>query len=268
MARTSLQGKIAIVTGASSGIGKETALTLARRGACVALGSRSTTDLEQVAEEIRDLGQEALVVTTDVTRQDQVERLVQEALSRWSRVDILIANSGQYIRAPIREVTALTMERSMAVNFYGGLYAILAVLPHMLARSSGHIVLVSTLDAKRPIPPDAPYVAAKCALSSFFEVLRQELQGSGVYTTAVFPGRVDTPMVERLNFPWFSAKISAERVAKDIVGGIERRQTEIILPSHMKLLYYMSLILGLFSPTLLDRILPELNLEGWEKQEG
>jgi NADP-dependent 3-hydroxy acid dehydrogenase YdfG len=252
--------KIAIVTGASSGIGRATALALAGEGAHVALAARNATALHEVAQAIRALGQEALAVPTDVIHQDQVERLVTETLSRWKRVDILMANAGAYVRCPIPDLTVAEVERSMAVNFYGALYAILAVLPHMLNQKSGHLVLVSSMDAKKGLPLDAPYVAAKFALAGFGEVLRQELYGSGVQVITVFPGRVDTPMIATLQVPWISAKIPPEAVARAIVRAIHQRQPEVIVPLQARALVYLNTL----SPRLGDWIARLFHLEGQE----
>ena len=180
MGRYNWEEAVVIVTGASSGIGRATALRLAQAGAFLALAARRQAELETLAREIRSMGSEAIVQPTDVTFQDQVRSLVQAVLQRWGRVEVLVSNAGQYIRAPIPEMSIATLERSMAVNFYSGVYTIQAVLPHMLERRKGHIVLVSSTDVKTAIPPDAPYVAAKCALSGFGDILRQELCGSGV----------------------------------------------------------------------------------------
>jgi len=252
--------KVAIVTGASSGIGRATALALADEGMRVALAARNVDALQEMAQTIRALGRDALVAPTDVTLQDQVERLVTETLARWKRVDILVANAGAYIRCPIPDLTVAEMERSMAVNFYGALYAVLAVLPHMLSQRSGHLVLVSTMDAKKGLPLDAPYVAAKFALAGFGEVLRQELYGSGVHATTVFPGRVDTPMIGELRVPWISAKISPEAVARAIVRAISRCQPEVIVPFQARALFYLNTL----SPRLGDWIARAFHLQGWD----
>jgi short-subunit dehydrogenase len=254
--------KIAIVTGASSGIGRETALALASQGAHVALAARDVPKLNMVAQAIRMLGREALVVPTDVTDQDQVDGLVQATMARWNRVDILVANAGDYVRCPVKHLTVAEMERSMAVNFYGALYCVLAVLPIMLAQQSGHLVLVTSVDGKKGIPPDAPYVAAKFALSGFGEVLRQELHGTGVYAATVFPGRVDTPMIAALQVPWVSAKIPPQAVARAIVAGIHRRSPEIIIPFTARALVYLNTL----SPRLGDLVVRTFHLEGWGMQ--
>lgn len=256
------QDAVAIVTGASSGIGKATALALAREGAHIALAARREPLLRDVAGEIEALGREALPVPTDVSDRTQVDHLVQATLDRWGRVDILIANAGVYVRRPIRDLRVEDLERSMAVNFYGSVYPVLAVLPHMLERGQGHIVLVTSMDAKKGIPPDGPYVAAKFALAGLGDVLRQELHGTGVHVTIVFPGRVDTPLIENLKVPWISAKIPPEAVARAILRGIRHKRPEIIVPWQARLLWYAQVL----SPRFADWAVRFFHLEGEEME--
>ncbi|MGE5262615.1 MAG: SDR family NAD(P)-dependent oxidoreductase [Acidobacteriota bacterium] len=255
-----LQDQVAIVTGASIGIGRATALALAREGAHVALASRNIEALCQVADEIERLGRQSLVVPTDVTQRPQVEEMVRATLGRWGRVDILVANAGVYVRSRVNPMMVGEVERAMSVNFYGALYCVLGVLPHMLTQRSGHVILVNTMDAKKAIPPDAPYVASKFALAGFGEVLRQELHDSGVRVTSIFPGRVDTPMIEHLKVPWISRKISAESVAHEIVGSIYRYKREVVIPRGAWVLIYLNLL----SPRLADKVVRVLHFEGWE----
>jgi len=256
------QDRVAIVTGASSGIGRATSLALAHVGARVALAARNVPALQEVSHLIREMGGDALVAPTDVTHQDQVDDLVTQALSQWGRVDLLIANAGTYVRRPVRDLTVADLENSMAVNFYGAVYAVLAVLPHMLAQESGHLVLVSSMDARKGMPLDGPYVAAKCALSGLGGVLRQELHGTGVHVTIVYPGRVDTPLIETMRVPRISAKIPPEKVACAIIKGIRRRQPEVILPIQARALDYVNVM----SPRLGDWFVRFFHLEGWEDQ--
>jgi NADP-dependent 3-hydroxy acid dehydrogenase YdfG len=260
MGRQTLLDKIVIVTGASSGIGRVTALALAREGAHMALAARNEAALQKVAQAIRALGREALVVPTDVTQQEQVELMVTEALVHWGRVDIFIANAGQYVRCCVSELTVARVEQAMAINFYGALYGLLAVLPHMLDRKSGHLVLVSSVDGKKGLPIDTPYVTAKFALAGLGEVMRQELRGTGVHVTTVFPGRIDTPLIEDLKVPWVSPKYSPEMVARAIVKGIRRRKPEVIVPGF----YRLFVLLGALSPRLSDWFARVFHLEGWE----
>ncbi|MSP14817.1 MAG: SDR family NAD(P)-dependent oxidoreductase [Chloroflexi bacterium] len=255
-----LRDKIAIVTGASRGIGEATVLALAREGAHVALAARTAPDLERIAAEVHLAGREALPVVTDVTEAEQVQNLVNQTLERWKRVDILVANAGLYVRRPVAQVTVEDVEQAMAVNFYGALHVIRAVLPAMLAQRRGHIVLVTSMDGKKGIPPDAPYVAAKFALSGFADVARQELRPAGVHVTTVFPGRVDTAMIADLKVPWISAKIPPQQVAHSIVKALIHPQPEVVVPRLALALIYLNTL----SPHLGDWFVRTFRLEGWE----
>lgn len=253
--------KVALISGASSGIGKALALQLARQKGRVALLARNRDRLEAVAGEAKQLGGEAIVLAADITDSSAIRSAVQTVLQTWGQMDFLFSNAGQYHRSPIRKLDVSMLRHSMEINFYSHVELVLASLPAMLARKKGHIILVSTMDAKKGIPPDAPYVAAKCALAGFGDLLRQELYGSGVAVTIVFPGRVDTPMVENLTVPWISAKISAEACAKAILKGVQKKKAEIILPPQTYLLYYLQV----FAPRMADFAVRFFRLQGWER---
>ncbi len=255
------QNKVAIVTGASSGIGRATALALAKEEARVALTARRGDALLGLAEEIKRQGGDALAVPTDVSVKEQVEQMVRQVLDQWGRVDILVANAGAYIRGLIVDLDPAEIQRSFDVNFFGSVYCIKAVLPHMLAQKSGSIVAVTSLDGKIGLPLDAPYVSAKFALTGFFEVLRQELHGTGISVTNVLPGRVDTPLVSDLEVPWISAKISPETVARAVLAGIRKRKPIVITPPQAGLLYYVNV----FAPSLSDTLARYFRLEGWKR---
>jgi len=260
MTRKNLRDKVVIITGASSGIGKATAIRLAHFGASIVLVARRKDELEAVAQEIEAIGGKALVLPTDVTDQQQAEDLVAKTISHWEKVDIFIANAGKYVRGPVAKLTKADFEHAFAVNFYGTLYGVLAVLPHMLERKSGHIVVVSSLDAKKGLPMDGPYAAAKFAITGFAEVMRQELHRTGVDVTTILPGRIDTPMIENLRVPWISRKVSPEMVAKAIIRGIERRKAEVIVPFIQAPYGYLN---ALF-PRFMDWIVRAFHLQGWE----
>jgi short-subunit dehydrogenase len=110
------------------------------------------------------------------------------------------------------------------------------------------------------LPPDAPYVSAKFALTGFCEVLRQEVRDSGISVTNILPGRVDTPMIDHLKFSWISAKIMPEKVALAILDAIRKQKPSVIIPSQAKLLYYINV----FAPSLSDWLARYFHLEGWE----
>lgn len=254
-----LRDKAAIVTGASSGIGRALAIELSRAGARVVLAARRVAELQALAEELKGWGGAALVVRTDVTQDGDVDGLIQQTLRTWGQIDILVANSGVYVRGPITSLTQADFEKTMDVDFFGALRPVLRALPHMLERRSGHIVLMNSLDGRRGLPIDAPYVAAKHALSGFGDVLRQDLRRTGVYVTSVYPGRVDTPMIEELRVPRISPKISAEAVARATLRGILRREAHVIVPVAGLGLWYLNVL-----PTWLsDWLVRTTNLRGW-----
>jgi NADP-dependent 3-hydroxy acid dehydrogenase YdfG len=252
--------KVAIVTGASSGIGRATAVALARKGASVALAARRGDMLSELAEELNSQGKKAIVVPTDVTQRERVEQMVRVVLDLWGRVDILISNAGEYIQAPIIDLEPAAIQRSFDVNFFGGVYCVKSVLPYMIHQKSGYIVFITSMDGKIGLPHDAPYVSAKFALTGFCEVLRQEVKDSGISVTNVMPGRVDTAMIDHLKFTWISPKVSPETVAKVTLKAIRKRKPIAIIPPQAKLLYYINV----FSPSLSDRLSRLFHLEGWE----
>lgn len=251
--------KVAIVTGASTGIGRAVAVALAKEGACVALAARRASSLLELAGQIEKLGTKALVIRTDVTQREQVEAMGQQVIAQWGRVDILVSNAGEYIRAPIAQLDPADLQRSLNVNYFGSVYCIKAVLPHMIAQGDGHIVAVTSMDGKIGLPPDAPYVSAKFALTGFLEVLRQEVRKHGIAVTNVMPGRVDTAMIEHLQFSWVSPKISPDAVARATLHGIRKRKPIVIVPPQARLLYYINV----FAPSLSDRLSRFFRLEGW-----
>lgn len=226
------------------------------------LAARNPDALRDVSSDIQAIGGEAESMSTDVTIPGDIRRLVAHTLARWNQIDILVSSAGQYIRCPVTELTAEKVEQSMAVNFYGSLHAVLEVLPHMRERGSGRIVLVSSMDAKKGLPLDGPYVAAKFAITGLGEVLRQELHGTGVHVSTIFPGRVATPMTASIDVPWISAKIQPESVARSIIRAIRSRRPEVILPPQALGLHYLNTL----SPRLGDWAVRFLRLEGWEME--
>jgi hypothetical protein len=156
--------------------------------------------------------------------------MIDDAIARFGRVDLLVANAGVYVRKRPWETTVSDYQASMELNFYGSVRPILRVLPHMLERRSGQIVAVSSVDGKKGLTYDIVYVPTKFALTGFMDVLRQELRGTGVAVTTVLPGRVDTPMIGDLDVPVVSAKISSEAVARAVLRGIRRRSAEVLVP--------------------------------------
>ncbi len=254
-----LKDRVAVVTGASSGIGRALATELSKAGAKVVLASRNVPALESLSKEITSRGGQSLVVRADVTQAADVDGLIQRTLDAWGQIDLLVTSSGLYVRGPVANLTLADFQRSMDVNFYGVLRPVLGALPHMLKRRSGQIVVMHTLDGRQGLPHEGAYVAAKHALTGFAAVLRQELRDTGIAVTVVFPGRVDTPMIASLRVPWISPKLSPASVARATMGGIRRRDPEVIVPAHGIALLYVNLL----SPRLADWCVRTFHLQGW-----
>ncbi len=260
MAKGTLAGRVAIVTGASSGIGAALARALAAEGVRVALAARNEARLQALAQEIASAGGQALAVPTDVTDMAQVEAMVQRTEETWGRLDILIANAGIYVQAPTAELDMATLERAMESNYLGAMRTALAVLPVMRRQGSGHLVFMASQAAFIPIPPDGPYVASKAALSGITQVMRQELAPEGIAVTVIYPGRIDTPLIEHLRMPWISPKVSPERLAARVLDAIRARRRRLVYP----FTGYLYLLRELW-PALGDWLIGVLHLQGWPK---
>jgi len=264
------QESVVILTGASSGIGRQMALQLARQGAWLALAARAAARLEQVAAECRSLGGKAWVVQTDVGEQAQCQRLVQLTVETYGRVDMLVNNAGLSMWAPFEEVQDLEIfERIMRVNYLGSVYCTHYALPY-LKQSRGRIVAVSSLTGKAGVPTRSGYAASKHAMVGLFDSLRVELQGSGVSVTIVYPGFVATEIRERAfgadgkplgkgNSPVRESEVmSAEQCARIILRAAARRQREEVMTLRGKLGQWIKLI----APALVDRIAKKAIAEG------
>jgi short-subunit dehydrogenase len=254
-----LRGKSVLLTGASSGIGKSVALRFARRGARLFLSSRRKDLLESVAGEARVWSPQVGYAVADVTDRAAVEQMVEEAQRVLGGVDIVIASAGQYVRVHGTQLSVEDVRRSIEVNFFGTVYLFLAILPRFLESRKGHLIGISSVDGKKGLPYDAPYVAAKFAVTGFLDSLRQDLRGTGVKVTTILPGRVDTPMIETLRVPWVSRKISPELVAKVVEQALKGRHPEIVVP---RLGPKTLLWSAAFSPRLADFLIKATGIAG------
>lgn len=187
-----LAGKVALVTGASSGIGEATARELAKEWARVALFARREERLDAVADRIRREGGQVMVCAGDVTDPGAVQAAVQDILAQWKRLDLLVNNAGQGMAAPFEAVTAQELRNLLEVNLVAVLTATQAVLPTMLQQASGHIINISSVVGRRGVPFRSAYSATKFALVGLSESLRQELKGTGVHVSLVYPIYTET----------------------------------------------------------------------------
>lgn len=185
---TPLAGRAAVITGASSGIGRATARALAAAGARVGLAARRAERLEELREEIGEGGGEALALPTDVTDYGQAEAMVRRAEEAFGGVDVLVNVAGVMLPAPIATADPADWRRMVDVNLVGVLYATRAALPGMLERGNGHIVNVSSTSGRTHQPLFSVYAATKHGLGAFTEVLRKEVHPNRVRVTLFEPG--------------------------------------------------------------------------------
>ncbi|WP_068773958.1 SDR family oxidoreductase [Paenibacillus sp. FJAT-26967] len=228
-----IQGKVVVITGASSGIGAQTARLLSQRGAVPVLMARSTDKLEKLAEE---LGGGCRAYSLDVTDAEAVRRVFAEVEQAYGQIHILINNAGFGLFEKFTDAPLASFEEMMDVNYFGIVRCTKAVLPGMLQARSGHIVNIASMAGKMGSAKSSGYSATKHAVLGMTNSLRQELAGSGVNISAVNPGPIDTPFFDRAdpsgtyvkNVSWFMLK--PERVAAAIVRTIEKNKAEIDLP--------------------------------------
>ena len=192
-----LSGKVTLVTGASSGIGEATALTLAAEGARVVLAARRVQRLDDLADRIRQSGGEALPIEADVTDEAQASAMVSRTLEVFGRLDVLLNIAGIGVAAPFQNTTTTEYRQMVEVNFLGLLYSIHAALPAMKRQGEGHIVIVSS-GTGRYIHPSTVYSGTKHAVSAIAESLRREIGRDWIRVTSIEPGAVKTEFVSQM----------------------------------------------------------------------
>ncbi|MGD0167281.1 MAG: SDR family NAD(P)-dependent oxidoreductase [Gaiellaceae bacterium] len=223
-----LPGAVCLVTGASSGIGRATALELRREGCELIVSSDEAEPLEELAREI-----EATALVADLSITGAARELARAALAVRERVDVLVNAAGIGLYGPIADVAPKEIERVLAVNVGSPIELASFLLPGMLERRSGHIVNIGSIIAHVGRKNEAVYAASKGALALFTESLRYELYGSGVSASLVSPAVVETRFFARRGAPYDRrrpAPISAERVAEAVVKAVLRDRAEIVLP--------------------------------------
>ena len=194
----SLKQKVAIVTGASSGIGEATAIALAAAGAKVALAARRSERLETLTQRIQQNGGEALPITADVANEAQVQDMVSATKDKWGRVDILVNNAGVMLLGPVYQANTEDWRRMFDVNVLGLMYATHAILPLMKAQGEGHIVNISSVAGRVANAGTGVYNATKWAVGAFSESLRKEVHKDKIRVTIIEPGLVATELPQHI----------------------------------------------------------------------
>jgi NADP-dependent 3-hydroxy acid dehydrogenase YdfG len=196
MAQT-IEGKVVVITGASSGLGEATVRHLAAQGARLVLGARRIDRLQALAEELK-LGAGA-AVATDVTDAAQVKALVDGAVAAHGRIDVILNNAGLMPHSPLERVKIDDWDRMIDVNLKGVLHGIAGALPHMTRQKSGHIINVASVAAYKVRPGSAVYAATKAAVRMLSEGLRQEVKPYNIRTTVISPGAVQSELPQSIN---------------------------------------------------------------------
>lgn len=235
---TGIQGKVVAITGASSGIGESTALLLAERGASVVLGARRTDRLDDIVRRIRKAGGRAIARAVDVTRREDLDGLVEQAVDDFGRLDVLVSNAGIARLSPVADVDTEGWRAMTDVNLNGVLNGLAAALPVFRRQGEGHLVTTVSTSGLQIVPTQAVYAATKNAVRTLLEGLRQESTDGAVRTTSVSPGYVRTELIDSMdmapeireqvqrNMAEFG--IDADAVARTIAFAIEQpRDVEI-----------------------------------------
>ncbi len=229
------KNKLVLITGASSGIGKESAIEFAKLGANIILVARRKDKLEQIANELKKFDVLTLVCQCDVSKKDQVKEMSQLIFEKFDSIDILVNNAGFAIYGSVSDLSIRDIESQMETNYFGMVYCIKEFLPSMLEKKSGHIVNVASVAASFGLPGIASYCASKFAMLGFSEGLKHELKDTGVGITVVSPIMVRTNFFDHSSFekmPKYSpTSLDPKTVAKSIIKAANSSRLEIVVPS-------------------------------------
>jgi NADP-dependent 3-hydroxy acid dehydrogenase YdfG len=210
----SLAGKVALVTGAGSGIGEATALALAASGATVAVSGRRRERLDQVVARIEASGGKALALPGDVALEADATKSVEDVVAQFGRIDILVNSAGVNEAGGVESLTLDQWRRVIDTNLYGTLYTCKAAVPHMKAQGEGDIINISSTSGRRAAGLFGPYSTSKFGVTGLTEGLRQEVGGAGIRVSLIEPGATESEIADSITDPTWRAMIKAH-VSKD-----------------------------------------------------
>ena len=255
----SLQNKVVVITGASSGIGKACAFEFAKQGCSVMLAARDEEKLQHISRQIQQLGGNASYRKTDVSKEEDCAALIQAAIKDFERIDILINNAGISMRAVFAEADLKVLKQLMDINFWGTVYCTKYAMPEIL-KNQGSIVGVSSIAGYKGLPGRTGYSSSKFAMQGFLESLRVENLKTGIHVMVVCPGYTSSNIRntalnkdgnQQGETPFDESKLmSAEAVAAAIASGVAKRRRTVILSTQGKL----TVLLNKFFPSFVDRM--------------
>ncbi|MCC6648621.1 MAG: SDR family NAD(P)-dependent oxidoreductase [Polyangiaceae bacterium] len=256
-----LKGKVAVVTGGAGGIGRATALRLAADGCDVAIADVNEAGMDETAREVRARGKRASVHRVDVSKEDEMARLVDDVHAAHGRVHVVVNNAGVAVSQTVAEHDLADFEWVVGINFWGVVYGSKLFLPRLVEQGEGHIVNISSVFGLIGLPTQSAYCATKFAVRGFTEALRAELVGTGVGVTSVHPGGVNTDIVKSARFAderararsvrFFETRtVPPSRVADGISRAILRDQGRLLVTAET----YVVDALKRVAPSLTDAV--------------
>jgi short-subunit dehydrogenase len=254
-----MRDKVVVVTGASSGIGRATALHFAGKGAQLVIAARSAKGLEETANAIKAKGGNVLSVVADVSKEEDCKSLIEQSVEKFQNIHVLINNAGISMRATLEDVELSVLKKLMAVNFWGMVYCTKYALPHLL-KTKGSVVGVSSIAGYVGLPARTGYSASKFAMHGFLEALRTENLANGLHVLITCPGFTESNIRKQaLNAsgdaqsesPRKEEKMmTAEEVAKEIYEATSKRRSTLVLTSEGKAAVFLSK----FFPSLIRKM--------------
>ena len=214
---SSIEGKVAIVTGAGRGIGKAVSVSLAKAGCRVVLAARTREQIEAVQKEILSQGGDALAIPTDLTADEDIQRLVEESQAKWGAADILINNAGWGKRAPVVGASLTDWDQTFRLNLRAPMVLAKALLPNMIAKREGAVINIGSVSGKTGEANGAAYSASKFGLIGFTQSLYEEVREHSIKVAVILPGFVDTPLIPPNRQLDRSKMIQADDIAQTVL---------------------------------------------------
>jgi short-subunit dehydrogenase len=264
---TALMGKYVLLTGGSRGIGPVIAESLAKRGAHLALAARSEESLRNIARSLSKFDVQTMIVPVDLAQPRQCRKLISTVLDQFGAIDMLINNAGLETEGAFTSLPWEEIQKTIAVNLIAPLSLTHLVLPHMLARKSGHIVNIASIGAKCGAPYAATYCATKAGLAEWSQALDLELAGSGVHFSTIFPGYItEVGMFAKFGLtpPRLLGSCTPARVANAVVKAIEHDKLDVIVNSTPTRLLFA---LRELSPAIGDWLMQKMGVVAFQRRK-